>query len=812
MGRRHAKNFRLGLRQLFLIGVVLMMSWAAKAVEVQEIHSFPSIPTQYSVLVQDSYGAFYGTTPFGGDFGAGTIFRATTKGSIETLVSFGETNGNSPNSPMVLGPDGALYGTTMYGGSNDVGSVFRVTTNGDLTTLASFNFTSTGQYPQSGLIRGNDGTFYGTTVFGGPSINNDGTLFRVTTNGVLTVVASFGNLRGTNQSYVGQIKTLALGIDGFIYGATSFGGSHDAVKIFRANTNGTFSTLASFIDTNGQISEISLIAGSNGVFYGTATSYSPQFDFPSPASSLLFQVGTNGHLTTVAEYTNGLAFNAGLAQTQDGIIFGTVTSYYPATNYLRGAIMRWDTSDESATLIPITNWDVYGPQAGLMLGQDGAPYGTMSVGGDHNYGAIVRVATNGELTAVSSFQYTNGANPNYELEEASDGLYYGTTGDGGTKNFGTLYSIMADGTFKTLVNFNFENGAYPFGGLVVGDDGALYGATGNGGTNGAGTIFKYTTNGILTTLVSFDYTNIGTPVTGLIRANGGSFYCMTAIFYTNDIEGTIFDVSTNGNLKALSSFSGLNNIYPYSFSRLSLGMDGAFYGTTSGGGIYDTGTVFRVNTNGNITTLVSFDGTNGAAPWTALTLGDDGAFYGTTSRGGSDNLGTIFRMTTNGDLTTLYSFNFSYIGGTTQFGGDSYTDLIPDGHGAFYGNADHMFRVTTNGILTWLTPDLNVSGSGSLIHASNGWYYGFGHYPGAESISIYRMNPSVRMLPLTRGGKSWNVHFNGIPGDSYQVQRATTPVGPWETLTNAATDSNGDGHFNDGQPPVERAFYRMKTP
>ena len=89
---------------------------------------------------------------------------------------------------------------------------------------------------------------------------------------------------------------------------------------------------------------------------------------------------------------------------------------------------------------------------------------------------------------------------------------------------------------------------------------------------------------------------------------------------------------------------------------LTLGNDGNFYGTTSEGGIttsawiYGMGTVFQVTTNGTLATLVSFSGTNGVFPQAGLTLGTDGNFYGTTYEGGITNytsaygMGTVFRV------------------------------------------------------------------------------------------------------------------------------------------------------------------------
>jgi len=59
-------------------------------------------------------------------------------------------------------------------------------------------------------------------------------------------------------------------------------------------------------------------------------------------------------------------------------------------------------------------------------------------------------------------------------------------------------------------------------------------------------------------------------------------------------------------------------------------LDGSLYGTTGSGGTGSNGTVFRLTTNGVLTTLFSFNGTNGASPATALVLGADGNLYGTT--------------------------------------------------------------------------------------------------------------------------------------------------------------------------------------
>jgi uncharacterized repeat protein (TIGR03803 family) len=76
------------------------------------------------------------------------------------------------------------------------------------------------------------------------------------------------------------------------------------------------------------------------------------------------------------------------------------------------------------------------------------------------------------------------------------------------------------------------------------------------------------------------------------------------------------------------------------------GSDGSFYGTTEYGSTQNYGTVFKISTNGALTTLYSFTGiSDGANPQAGLVQGSDGNFYGTTSHGGLGGAGTVFRLT-----------------------------------------------------------------------------------------------------------------------------------------------------------------------
>src|SRR5437870_474959 len=78
-------------------------------------------------------------------------------------------------------------------------------------------------------------------------------------------------------------------------------------------------------------------------------------------------------------------------------------------------------------------------------------------------------------------------------------------------------------------------------------------------------------------------------------------------------------------------------------AALIQGSDGNFYGTTEYGGTAGSGTVFKMDASGAVTTLHSFAGSDGTLPFAVLIQGSDGNFYGTTYGGGANNDGTAFK-------------------------------------------------------------------------------------------------------------------------------------------------------------------------
>ncbi len=176
----------------------------------------------YAPLVQATDGNFYGTAFDGGANGLGTVFTITPKGTLTTLYSFsGLTDGQQPFAGLVQAADGNLYGTTSHAGAYGFGTIFKITPGGALTTLQSFDGTD-GAYPYAGLIQATDGNLYGTTFDGGAY--GFGTIFKITPGGALTTLYSFCSqwpCTDGRYPYAGLLQAT----DGSFYGTTWWGGT-----------------------------------------------------------------------------------------------------------------------------------------------------------------------------------------------------------------------------------------------------------------------------------------------------------------------------------------------------------------------------------------------------------------------------------------------------------------------------------------------------------------------------------------------------------------------------------------------------------
>lgn len=277
-------------------------------------------------LVQGTDGNFYGTTveggtnrcivdrthsrPNGTNEDCGTIFKIAPSGALTSLHSFDGTDGEYPESGVIQGSDGNFYGTTQSGGSftaclptNQVpgcGTIFKVTPSGTFTSLHSFDLTD-GAIPARKLVQGTDGNFYGATGKGGT--NGDGTIFKITPSGTLTTLHNFDGADGEGPS-----QGLTLGTDGNFYGVVNGGGAYGAGTVFKVTPSGTLSTLHSFCAGGGNCSDGSLpnalAQGANGNFYGTTIEGGTGGNADNGPSGTVFEITPAGIFTTLFNFDN----------------------------------------------------------------------------------------------------------------------------------------------------------------------------------------------------------------------------------------------------------------------------------------------------------------------------------------------------------------------------------------------------------------------------------------------------------------------------------------------------------------------------
>jgi uncharacterized repeat protein (TIGR03803 family) len=385
-----------------LASASVFVAASLQAWEPEILYGFNTEPANpVGRLAQDNDGNFYGMTAVGvGQLHVfGTIFRLTPDGVLTTLVDFDGFNGDGQlgQSGLVLASDGNFYGTTFHGGSGDQwttdhgypgdnGTVFRLTpADGLFTTLVKFSVTN-GSGPNE-LALGRDGSFYGTSMWGGS--NNLGTVFRVTTNGVLTTLFSFKDyIRGDGAN---PAAGLVLGSDSNFYGTTSQGGNYGFGTVFQFSAAGGLRKLADFDHRNGATPMAEMVLGNDGALYGTTENGGSE-------------IGERGYGTVFQITTNGT--------------FG------------------W-----SISLTSTTSWT---PQAGLVLGRDGNFYGTTfgdNSPGSTNLGTVFQVTPQGVLTTLVRFAGTNGAHPAGGLILGRDGNLYGATFSGGPGGGGTIFRL-----------------------------------------------------------------------------------------------------------------------------------------------------------------------------------------------------------------------------------------------------------------------------------------------------------------------------------------------------------------------------------
>ena len=251
--------------------------------------------------------------------------------TFNTLVSFNGADGANPvYGSLVQGFDGNFYGTTASGGTHGDGTVFRITPNGMLTTLHSFDGTDGINTFGDPVIQATNGKFYGTTEAGGA--HGYGTVYEMTPAGALTTVYSF--CAKNNCADGSYPRGLVQATIGSFYGATCCGGAHGNGTVFKIDGAGKLTTLYSFCaQTNcaDGADPFIPVQATDGNFYGTT------YGGGTNGDGTVFKMSPTGKLTTLYSFCSQLSCNDGsgpfasLGQAETGISMGRRCMAAPTT-------------------------------------------------------------------------------------------------------------------------------------------------------------------------------------------------------------------------------------------------------------------------------------------------------------------------------------------------------------------------------------------------------------------------------------------------------------------------------------------------
>jgi len=339
------------------------------------------------------------------------------------------------------------------------------------------------------------------------------------------------------------------------------------------------------------------------------------------------------------------------------------------------------------------------PSAGLTSDGRGNFYGTTFYGGGHGeYGTVFEMSPNGSggwnETVLYNFcpqqagynSCADGAAPAANVIFDKQGNLYGTAAYGGAYGWGVVFELSPAGANWTeTVLHSFTGGAdggHPLNGLIIDPAGNLYGATDS--------VFELSplsggwTEQVIYTASSPNLSGLTMDVAGNIFGGSGN--------PNEPTPSTLFELSPNGsggwNSTVIHNFTGSPSDGSGAQGTPVLDQAGNVYGTTSAGGTYNDGTVYKLipGKNGQWTEQILrsfYGGKTGTTPLTGVVLDAAGNLYGTTTVGTKKSGGTVYELVApvgkhkNYKEKVLWSFD-----GTD---GTAPSGLILDGVGNLYG-------------------------------------------------------------------------------------------------------------------------------
>ncbi len=398
--------------------------------------------------------------------------------TFTVLHTFTGDDGSSPYSGVTVDRAGSLYGTTKYGGMascNDLGCgvVFKLAPQGSrwsFIPLYKFTGPSDGKAPIARIVFGPEGGLYGTTLLGGNSAVNGGTVLALTPpptacrsscSWIKTTLWSFGQNQdndGLRPSY----GDLVFDSAGNIYGTTEEGGATRPVCGIGCGTVYKLSR------SQGLWSETLIYQFSNGPGY-------------HPYAGVTFD--GNGHLYGTAPY--GGSGEVGLAY-----------ELTPSNGSWSPTILHNFSLENDGGV----------PNAGLVPDNAGNLYGATSTGGPGGGGTVFELSNGPDWTFQLLYSFDSLAHPFASLTMDAAGNLYGTTLSGGSFSHGNVFKLTRTGdswTYTSLYDFSGgSDGSTPYGNVALDAAGNLYGTASSGGsetgqcliTHGCGVVWKIVPN------------------------------------------------------------------------------------------------------------------------------------------------------------------------------------------------------------------------------------------------------------------------------------------------------------------------------
>ncbi|MGA3068382.1 MAG: choice-of-anchor tandem repeat GloVer-containing protein, partial [Tepidisphaeraceae bacterium] len=559
-------------------------------------------------VVEDSAGNIFGATDGGFYFQPSTVFEISASSIAQgdpTLQTLATLNGDDGDAfdytgSLAIDSHGTLFGTTNFPYSPQNGTVFEITAasiaQGDptVTTLVTFDGTD-GSQPVGGVTVDSAGDVFGTTANGGAY--DRGTIFEVTASSIaagsptLTTLATFNGDNGG-----GPAAPLTIDSSGNLYGTAQDGqgnifelpsGSSTIISLyqFTGGSDGQDPTTPVVVDTSGNIYGSSPWQGSNP---GGLGNYGYVFELPKGATSLnmLFDPGLQ---------SEGPWCNSNVVIDSQGTLYGGA---FAGGAYNLGCVYELPKAVTS--------------QVGFVQQPTATTVGAL-------FSPVVSVAVED--------QYGN-----VETGDGSDVTISLGSGPAGSTLYGTLTVPAVDG-IATFPNLWLNQGGVD---TLEASDASL--------TTGISSSFPVTGSYGLNIPSPFDGTDGATPTGRVAIDSAGDLFGVAYGGLYSD--GTVFEIAHGTDvISTVDSFNGTDGVSQNNLGTLIFDSNCDLFGTTSYGGTYGDGSVFEIAAGTTtVTTIASFNGTNGANPEGQMSVDSSGNLYGITATGGTHGYGTIFEI------------------------------------------------------------------------------------------------------------------------------------------------------------------------